>query len=74
MKCQILFRKKIQRNCSGDNSDISEFSDNFVICSYFSIKYICCGCSLEEPHQGASNEYSQHIFLLHRGASNEYLQ
>ena len=24
---------------------------------------ICCGCSLEAPHQGTSNEYPQHMFL-----------
>ena len=47
--------------------------DNFVICFLFLHKSICCGYSLEEPRQGASNEYSQHMFLLHRGASNEYL-
>ena len=23
---------------------------------------ICCGCSLEAPQRGASNEYSQHMF------------
>ena len=26
-------------------------------------KNICCGYSLEAPHQGASNEYPQHIFM-----------
>ena len=26
-------------------------------------KNICCGYSLEAPHQGASNEYPQHMFL-----------
>ena len=25
---------------------------------------ICCGYSLEAPHQGASNEYQQHMFSL----------
>ena len=25
-------------------------------------KNICCGYSLEVPHQGASNEYPQHMF------------
>ena len=24
---------------------------------------ICCGYSLEAPRRGASNEYSQHVFL-----------
>ena len=25
-------------------------------------KNVCCGCSLEASQQGASNEYSQHMF------------
>ena len=25
---------------------------------------VCCGYSLEAPHQGASNEYPQHTFSL----------
>ena len=29
----------------------------------FLYKNICCGYSLEAPHQGASNEYPQHMFL-----------
>ena len=24
---------------------------------------ICCGCSLEAPRRGASNEYPQHVFV-----------
>ena len=30
-------------------------------------KYICCGYSLEAPHQGTSNEYPQHMFLWRTG-------
>ena len=26
-------------------------------------KNICCGCSLEAPLQGTSNEYPQHVFM-----------
>ena len=26
-------------------------------------KNVCCGCSLESPRQGDSNEYPQHMFL-----------
>ena len=38
-----------------------------LICyvSYFSMK-TCCGYSLQAPHRGASNEYSQHIFLMEK--------
>ena len=39
--------------------------------SYFSIKNICCGYSLEVPHRGTSNEYPQHIFLW-RNKKNIY--
>ena len=33
---------------------------------------ICCGYSLDLPHQGASNEYPQHIFSW-RNKKNIYL-
>ena len=33
-----------------------------IIFSYVSTKNIWCGYSLEAPHQGASNEYPQHMF------------
>ena len=31
-------------------------------CSGFSVKTLCCGCSLEAPRRGASNEYPLHMF------------
>ena len=35
--------------------------ENFFL---FLEENICCGYSLEVPHQGASNEYPQHMFSL----------
>ena len=35
-----------------------------IIFFLFLDENICCGYSLEAPHQGASNEYPQHMFLL----------
>ena len=34
-----------------------------LILSYFSIKNICCGYSLEASHLGATNESPQHVFM-----------
>ena len=31
----------------------------------FLIVNICCGYSLEVPHRGTSNEYPQHMFIIH---------
>ena len=55
------------------NQDLSVFSRTrgneeylVIILGYFFLflhKNICCGYSLEGPHQGTSNEYLQHMFL-----------
>ena len=48
-----------------------------IILGYFFLvlhKNICCGYSLEEPCQGASNEYQQLLDMPCRGAFNEYPQ
>ena len=37
------------------------FCQKSIFCLFFD-KNICCGYSLEVPHQGASNEYPQHMF------------
>ena len=40
------------------------FFSNQIVLAFvlFLHKNICCGYSLEAPHRGASNEYSQHVF------------
>ena len=40
------------------------FFFNLKVLTFFLFlhKNICCGYSLEEPWQGASNEYPQHLF------------
>ena len=38
----------------------------------FLYENICCGYSLEEPHWGASNEYSQHMFSWRNKVLCEY--
>ena len=39
------------------------FDDNLVIICLFLHKNLCCGCSLESPRRGDSNEHLQHRFL-----------
>ena len=39
------------------------FHPKMLISFLFLHKSICCGYSLEAPRRGASNEYTQHMFL-----------
>ena len=38
------------------------FNPKVMIFFLFLQKKICCGYSLEAPHQGTSHEYPQHMF------------
>ena len=48
------------------------FNQKVSIVFSFLNKNICCWYSLEAPHQGTSNEYPQHMFLL-RNRKTMYL-
>ena len=48
------------------------FDDNLKIILSNLHKNLCCGCSLELPRQGDSNEHPQHGFLL-RNKQNYHL-
>ena len=41
--------------------------------SHISAQNIDCGCSLEPPRRGGSNEYSQSMFLSRNKKNNVYL-
>ena len=50
-----------------DNINVNMVSEHFVnqkLLIFFLIlnANICCGYSLEVPHQGVSNDYPQHMF------------
>ena len=44
------------------------FDDNWRIILSVLHKNICCGCSLESPRRGDSNEHPQHMFLWRKKA------
>ena len=47
-----------------------------LLCIYFFLffhKKVCCGYSSEVPHQGASNEYPQHMFPWRNKKKYQYI-
>ena len=50
-----------------------KFSDkNYDIFFLFLLKNIDCGCSLEPPRRGGSNEYPQYMFLSRNKTNDVY--
>ena len=49
-----------------------KFSDKTTNIFYISAENIDCGCSLEPPYRGGSNEYSQSMYLNRNKKNNVY--
>ena len=51
-----------RKRCPWSDSQLQIRGGIHIIFFLFLHKNICCGCSLEVPQWGASNEYPQHMF------------
>ena len=63
----------ILNKSTGSKLDIGLDKSGYqVIFFLFLHKNVCCGYSLEAPHQGTSNEYPQHMFSWRNKKKYQY--
>ena len=58
------YENSIEPDQPHSNRQGTFFTQKLLISFLFLNKNICCGCSLEVPRRGTSNEYLQHMFSL----------